>query len=263
MIGKFLKQRSEKFFVATKLGRSEDLYPDKYTEAGVRAATEASLQRLGVDTIDLTQLQCISIAELRKGEIFKWLRKLQQEEKSAISVRAWKRARRLSSARAGRPRQPSDHLQHLSPKPHYGAFPGGARQRHGSDCAVAVGQWIAHMQVHQGHDFRGKRSSEFQSRRSVLQCRRDLRRAAPLTKGGIGRGRCRPSCPDGLTMVQMAQRVDSRSRRGQRGHSRRECGGAGAGQRLSFGPSGVAAAIARTPRLLLPYSGRAAHSRRY
>src|SRR5690349_3507885 len=47
VIGKFLKQRSEKFFVATKLGRSEDLYPDKYTEAGVRAATEASLKRLG------------------------------------------------------------------------------------------------------------------------------------------------------------------------------------------------------------------------
>lgn len=81
VIGKFLKQRSEKFFVATKLGRSEDLYPDKYTEAGVRAATEASLQRLGVDAIDLTQLHCIPIAELKKGEIFGWLRTLQQEGK--------------------------------------------------------------------------------------------------------------------------------------------------------------------------------------
>lgn len=81
VIGKFLKQRSEKFFVATKLGRSEDLYPDKYTEAGLRAATEASLKRLGVDAIDLTQLHCIPLAELKKGEVFEWLRKLKQEGK--------------------------------------------------------------------------------------------------------------------------------------------------------------------------------------
>jgi aryl-alcohol dehydrogenase-like predicted oxidoreductase len=81
VIGKFLKQRSGDFFVATKLGRSEDLYPDKYTEAGVRAATEASLQRLGVETLDLTQLHCIPLAELKKGEVFEWLRKLQQEGK--------------------------------------------------------------------------------------------------------------------------------------------------------------------------------------
>ena len=81
VIGKFLKQRSGEFFVATKLGRSEDLYPDKYTEAGVRAATEASLKRLGVERIDLTQLHCIPMAELQKGEVFEWLRKLQQEGK--------------------------------------------------------------------------------------------------------------------------------------------------------------------------------------
>jgi aryl-alcohol dehydrogenase-like predicted oxidoreductase len=81
LIGKFLKQRKEQFFVATKLGRMSDLYPDKYTEAGVRAATEASLKRLGVDALDLTQLHCVPPQVLQRGEIFDWLRKLQREGK--------------------------------------------------------------------------------------------------------------------------------------------------------------------------------------
>jgi aryl-alcohol dehydrogenase-like predicted oxidoreductase len=81
LIGKFLKQRKEKFFVATKLGRMSDLYPDKYTEAGVRAATEASLKRLGVDALDLTQLHCVPPQVLQHGEIFDWLRKLQRDGK--------------------------------------------------------------------------------------------------------------------------------------------------------------------------------------
>jgi aryl-alcohol dehydrogenase-like predicted oxidoreductase len=81
LIGKFLKQRKEKFFVATKLGRMADLYPDKYTEAGVRAATEASLKRLGVDALDLTQLHCVPPQVLQRGEIFDWLRKLHRDGK--------------------------------------------------------------------------------------------------------------------------------------------------------------------------------------
>ena len=36
LIGRFLKQTSEPIFVATKLGRIQDLYPDKYSESGVR-----------------------------------------------------------------------------------------------------------------------------------------------------------------------------------------------------------------------------------
>jgi aryl-alcohol dehydrogenase-like predicted oxidoreductase len=80
LIGKFLKDRSG-YFVATKMGRASDLYPDRYTEAGLRAATEASLQRLGVGAIDLTQLHCIPTEELKRGDVFEWLRKLQQEGK--------------------------------------------------------------------------------------------------------------------------------------------------------------------------------------
>ena len=81
LIGKFLNQRSGKFFVATKLGRMSDLYPDKYTEQGVRTATDASLKRLGVDALDLTQLHCVPPQVLQRGEIFDWLRALQREGK--------------------------------------------------------------------------------------------------------------------------------------------------------------------------------------
>ena len=81
LIGRFLKERRAKIFVATKLGRTSSLYPDKYTEATVRAATDDSLKRLGVSTLDLTQLHCIPPAELRRGEVFEWLRRLQREGK--------------------------------------------------------------------------------------------------------------------------------------------------------------------------------------
>lgn len=81
LIGKFLQQRNERLFVATKLGRMPDLFPDKYTRAGVRAATEASLRRIGVESLDLTQLHCLPHEVLKQGGIFDWLRELQTEGK--------------------------------------------------------------------------------------------------------------------------------------------------------------------------------------
>jgi len=47
----------------------------------MRAATENSLRRLGVEALDLTQLHCIPTAMIRRGEVFDWLRRLQQEGK--------------------------------------------------------------------------------------------------------------------------------------------------------------------------------------
>jgi aryl-alcohol dehydrogenase-like predicted oxidoreductase len=82
LIGRFLREEhGSDFFVATKLGRSGDLYPDQYTRAGVRAATEASLRRLELDALDLTQLHCVPAAVLREGGIFDWLRELKDEGK--------------------------------------------------------------------------------------------------------------------------------------------------------------------------------------
>jgi aryl-alcohol dehydrogenase-like predicted oxidoreductase len=81
LIGKFLRNCDRDIFVATKLGRTSALYPANYTEVGVRAATEASLKRLKVEALDLTQLHCVPTAILSEGSIFEWLRKLQREGK--------------------------------------------------------------------------------------------------------------------------------------------------------------------------------------
>jgi aryl-alcohol dehydrogenase-like predicted oxidoreductase len=65
--------------VATKLGRSGALYPDRYTKAGVRESLEGSVKRLGVETLDLAQLHCVPIDVIRDGEIFAWMDDLRQE----------------------------------------------------------------------------------------------------------------------------------------------------------------------------------------
>jgi len=80
LIGQFLKSARAQIFVATKLGR-RGIYPDKYTEASIRAATDESLKRLQTDALDLTQLHCIPTEVMRQGEVFEWLRKLRQEGK--------------------------------------------------------------------------------------------------------------------------------------------------------------------------------------
>jgi aryl-alcohol dehydrogenase-like predicted oxidoreductase len=82
LIGRFLKESKAKIFIATKLGRfSPPGWPANFTRDGIRKHTEASLKRLGVDSLDLTQLHCIPAAELEKGEVFEHLRELKREGK--------------------------------------------------------------------------------------------------------------------------------------------------------------------------------------
>ena len=76
-IGQFLAGHPD-LTVATKLGRGA-IYPDGYSRAALRAATERSLERLGVDRLDLTQLHCVPLAVLRDGAIFDWLRELRDD----------------------------------------------------------------------------------------------------------------------------------------------------------------------------------------
>jgi len=79
LIGEFLKTCDAPIRVATKFGRAGDAYPDKYSKDVLRKSVEGSLNRLGVDTIDLLQLHCIPKHYLQEGDIFNWLRDLQQE----------------------------------------------------------------------------------------------------------------------------------------------------------------------------------------
>ena len=85
LIGRFLSGRDTdadadaRVIVATKYGRASNVYPNHYTEDTLRRCVDGSLERLGVDCLDLLQLHCVPIAVLRQGEIFDWLRSVQEE----------------------------------------------------------------------------------------------------------------------------------------------------------------------------------------
>jgi len=81
-IAQFLHQHPDRIFVATKLGRgSEPGWPENFTYETMRRHTEASLRRLQVEALDLTQLHCIPTAELQRGDVFDHLRRLKQAGK--------------------------------------------------------------------------------------------------------------------------------------------------------------------------------------
>jgi len=73
-IGKFIKGKKD-IFVATKVGKSNSLYPDNYTEKAVTACVDGSLKRLGVDCLDLLQLHCVPPELLQQPDIFELMRK--------------------------------------------------------------------------------------------------------------------------------------------------------------------------------------------
>jgi aryl-alcohol dehydrogenase-like predicted oxidoreductase len=84
LIGEFLKgapKDSEKpIFIATKLGRSSKPgWPRNFTLATMQSHAEGSLERLGVDRLDLLQLHCIPEDELRSGQVFDNLRQMQEQ----------------------------------------------------------------------------------------------------------------------------------------------------------------------------------------
>jgi aryl-alcohol dehydrogenase-like predicted oxidoreductase len=84
LIGKFLKETKarDRLFIATKLGRRGDPgWPQNFTREVVRKHTEDSLRRLGIDALDLTQLHCVPVEVLKRGELFGWLEELQREGK--------------------------------------------------------------------------------------------------------------------------------------------------------------------------------------
>ena len=79
-IGKFLSLTGYSVRVATKYGRGPDAFPDRYSLTGMRDSVRQSLDRLRRDRIDLLQLHCVPTEVLKRGEIFDWLRQLQDEQ---------------------------------------------------------------------------------------------------------------------------------------------------------------------------------------
>lgn len=72
LVGRFIRERNDpSIMVATKLGRRADPFvPETYTAENLRAWTDRSLQLLGVETIDLTQLHCPPTPVYSSDEVF-------------------------------------------------------------------------------------------------------------------------------------------------------------------------------------------------
>lgn len=71
--------RSRNVWIATKYGRGSETYPDRYSLVNLRDAVRRAQDRLQRDRIDLLQLHCIPKEVLVRGEVFDWLRVVQQE----------------------------------------------------------------------------------------------------------------------------------------------------------------------------------------
>ena len=84
LIGRFLRERGDRdrFFIASKLGRRSDPgWPENFSPTTIRQHTEDSLQRLGIETLDLTQTHCLPLGELSQHRAFETLAELQQAGK--------------------------------------------------------------------------------------------------------------------------------------------------------------------------------------
>ncbi len=74
LIGRFLRERAgERFFVATKMGRSVPQVAANYTPEAFRDWVDGSRDRLGVDRLDLVQLHCPPIEVYYRPDLFETL----------------------------------------------------------------------------------------------------------------------------------------------------------------------------------------------
>ena len=207
LIGRFLKGARGRVYVATKLGRAGGMFPDGYTEAAVRAATEASLRRLGVEALDLTQLHCVPAEVLRRGEVFEWLRKLKREgliRDFGASVESMEEAAALP--RPGGARLAPGHLQRLPPEADRGAVPARPGAGRGDHRAAAAGQRRARRQAHAGR--RGSREDDHRNYNRDGQAFNvgETFAGLPFEDAVDLAEALKPLVPAGMTMARMAQR---------------------------------------------------------
>jgi aryl-alcohol dehydrogenase-like predicted oxidoreductase len=76
-IGEFKDKKG--VVVATKVGRNDSLFPNKYSRKNVKDSIAGSIQRLGVETLDVVQLHTIPTAVMADGEIFNVMDDLREE----------------------------------------------------------------------------------------------------------------------------------------------------------------------------------------
>jgi aryl-alcohol dehydrogenase-like predicted oxidoreductase len=81
-VGRLIRSRKEKIYVATKCGRKLSPHINiAYTPEALRKFVENSLKNMGIETIDLIQLHCPPAEVYYRPEIFGLFEKLKQEGK--------------------------------------------------------------------------------------------------------------------------------------------------------------------------------------
>ena len=81
-VGRFVKSRSERIYVATKCGRQLNPHTSEaYQPAVLRKFVENSLKNMGLETLDLIQLHCPPTEVYYRPEIFELFDRLKEEGK--------------------------------------------------------------------------------------------------------------------------------------------------------------------------------------
>lgn len=81
-VGKFVKSRSERIYVATKCGRQLNPHNNEaYQPDALRKFVESSLTNMGLETLDLVQLHCPPTEVYYRPEIFELFDRLEEEGK--------------------------------------------------------------------------------------------------------------------------------------------------------------------------------------
>lgn len=82
MVGKVVRERSERIYVATKCGRRLNPHNNEaYTPKALRIFVEQSLRNSGLETLDLIQLHCPPSEVYERPEIFGLFKELKDEGK--------------------------------------------------------------------------------------------------------------------------------------------------------------------------------------
>lgn len=81
-VGKAIKERSERIYVATKCGKHINPHiNENYHPESLRKYVEASLKNMGLETLDLIQLHCPPTEVYKRDEIFELFDRLKEEGK--------------------------------------------------------------------------------------------------------------------------------------------------------------------------------------
>jgi Predicted oxidoreductases (related to aryl-alcohol dehydrogenases) len=81
-VGRFVRSKKERIYVATKCGRKLNPHTNTAYQPGVlRKFVEDSLKNMGLETLDLIQLHCPPTEVLYRSEIFEFFDKLKKEGK--------------------------------------------------------------------------------------------------------------------------------------------------------------------------------------